>query len=114
MGGADKQDLLEALKEAAPRKSKRKIKFSNLQKVYWPKEGFTKGDLIDYYDKVAELVVPYLHERPVHMLRYPDGIEGKAFYQKDAPAHMADWIPIEPIESEGKGKSYPLHHLHHL
>lgn len=105
VGGADKQDLLEALKEAAPRKSKHKIKFSNLQKVYWPKEGFTKGDLIDYYDKVAELVVPYLHERPVHMLRYPDGIEGKAFYQKDAPAHMADWIPIEPIESESKGKS---------
>jgi bifunctional non-homologous end joining protein LigD len=104
-GGTDKQDLLEALKGAAPRKTKHKIKFSNLEKVYWPKEGYTKGDLIEYYEKVADLIVPYLHERPVHMLRYPDGIEGKAFYQKDAPEHMADWITIEPIESESKGKA---------
>jgi bifunctional non-homologous end joining protein LigD len=101
---AEKRDLLEVLKETAPRKTKHKIKFSNLEKIYWPKEGFTKGDLIDYYDKVAELIVPYLHERPVHMLRYPDGIEGKAFYQKDAPEHIADWITIEPIVSESKSK----------
>jgi len=102
--GAEEQDLSEALQQAAPRKSKHTIKFSNLEKVYWPQDGFTKGDLIRYYDKVADLVVPYLYERPVHMLRYPDGIEGKAFYQKDAPEHMADWILIEPIESESKGK----------
>ena len=101
---AKNRDLLEALKEAAPQKTRHKIKFSNLKKVYWPKEGFTKGDLINYYDKVADLIVPYLHERPVHMLRYPDGIEGKAFYQKDAPEHIADWITIEPIEFESKIK----------
>ncbi|MGH9461322.1 MAG: non-homologous end-joining DNA ligase [Vicinamibacteria bacterium] len=104
-GRTDTQDLLEALKGAAPRKTKHKIKFSNLEKIYWPKEGYTKGDLIEYYEKVADLIVPYLHERPVHMLRYPDGIEGKAFYQKDAPEHMADWVTIEPIESESKGKA---------
>jgi len=103
-GGAEKRDLLEALKDGAPRTSRHRIKFSNLEKVYWPKEGITKGDLIDYYDRVAELVLPYLQERPVHMLRYPDGIEGKAFYQKDAPEHMADWITLEPIESESKGR----------
>ena len=101
---AKNRDLLEALKEAAPQKTRHKIKFSNLKKVYWPKEGFTKGALINYYDKVADLIVPYLHERPVHMLRYPDGIEGKAFYQKDAPEHIADWITIEPIEFESKTK----------
>jgi bifunctional non-homologous end joining protein LigD len=61
--------------------------------VFWPDEGITKGDLIDYYEQVAPVLVPHLRNRPFTMRRYPDGITGKAFFQKDAPKHMPDWIP---------------------
>jgi bifunctional non-homologous end joining protein LigD len=83
------------------RASSRRIQLSNLDKVFWPKEGYTKGDLIRYYDQVADTLLPYLYERPIHMLRYPDGIDGKAFYQKDAPDHTPDWVVTESIESDG-------------
>jgi bifunctional non-homologous end joining protein LigD len=84
----------------------RKVQLSNLDKVFWPAEGYTKGDLLRYYDQVAETLLPYLHERPVHMLRYPDGIEGKSFYQKDAPDHTPDWVQTESIESDGEAIRY--------
>jgi bifunctional non-homologous end joining protein LigD len=61
--------------------------------VFWPGEGITKGDLVDYYRAVAPVLVPHLRNRPFTMRRYPDGIAGKAFFQKDAPTHMPDWIP---------------------
>jgi bifunctional non-homologous end joining protein LigD len=102
--GKTGQDVLEALSQAQPTSNKRKLKFSNLDKVFWPKEAYTKGDLISYYEQVADLLLPYLHERPIHMLRYPDGIEGKAFYQKDAPDHVPDWVEIENIDSETRGE----------
>lgn len=98
------QDVLEALSQASPTSAHRKLKFSNLGKVFWPEEGYTKGDLISYYEQVADSLLPYLHERPIHMLRYPDGINGKAFYQKDAPDHVPDWIEIEHIDSETRGE----------
>jgi bifunctional non-homologous end joining protein LigD len=101
---AREQPLLEALR--TKRTGGKKIQFSNLDKVFWKEEGYTKGDLIRYYDRVAETLLPYLHERPVHMLRYPDGIDGKAFYQKDAPDHTPDWVVIEAIESDGEAIRY--------
>jgi bifunctional non-homologous end joining protein LigD len=70
-----------------------RVKLSNLDKVFWPDEGITKGDLIDYYREVAPVLVPHLRDRPFTMRRYPDGAFGKAFFQKDAPSHMPDWIP---------------------
>jgi bifunctional non-homologous end joining protein LigD len=70
-----------------------RVKLSNLDKVFFPEEGITKGDLIEYYDAVAGVLVPHLRDRPFTMRRYPDGAEGKAFFQKDAPSHMPDWIP---------------------
>ena len=94
------QDLADALRARRP--GARKIQLSNLDKVFWPREGYTKGDLLRYYDQIAETLLPYLHERPVHMLRYPDGIEGKSFYQKDAPDHTPDWVVTESIESDGE------------
>ena len=100
---AAKEDLAEALRSRQPRG--RKIQFSNLDKVFWPEDGTTKGDLIRYYEAVADALLPYLHERPCHMLRYPDGIHGKAFYQKDAPAHIPDWVETEAIRSESKGEA---------
>jgi bifunctional non-homologous end joining protein LigD len=84
----------------------RKIQLSNLDKVFWPQEGYTKGDLLRYYDQIADTLLPYLYERPIHMLRYPDGIEGKSFYQKDAPDHTPDWVATETIESDGESIRY--------
>ena len=70
-----------------------KVKLSNLEKVFWADEGITKGDLLDYYRAVAPVVVPHLRGRPFTMRRYPDGAFGKAFFQKDAPKGMPEWIP---------------------
>jgi bifunctional non-homologous end joining protein LigD len=73
----------------------RELKLTNLDKPYFPKEGITKGDLIEYYRAVAPVLVPHLRGRPFTMIRWPDGIEGKHFFQKDAPKHLPDWIPTE-------------------
>src|SRR5205823_14740256 len=75
----------------------RELKLSNLDKVFFPKEGITKGDLIEYYRAVAPVLVPHLRDRPFTMIRYPEGIEGEHFFQKDAPKHMPDWIPRVPF-----------------
>ncbi len=75
------------------RKGKRELKLSNVDKVFFPADGITKGDLLEYYRAVAPVLVPHLKNRPFTMRRYPDGIVGKAFFQKDAPSHMPDWIP---------------------
>jgi bifunctional non-homologous end joining protein LigD len=75
------------------RKGKRVLKLSNLDKPFWPDEGITKGDLLRYYRAVSDAIVPHLRDRPFTMRRYPDGADGKAFFQKDAPTHMPEWIP---------------------
>jgi bifunctional non-homologous end joining protein LigD len=79
--------------EDVVRKGRRELRLSNLDKVFWPDEGITKGDLLEYYRAVAPVLVPHLRDRPFTMRRYPDGIGGKAFFQKDAPSHMPEWIP---------------------
>jgi len=79
--------------------SGRDVRLSNLRKVFWP-EGYTKGDLIGYYDSVAPLLLPYLRDRPVVLTRYPDGITGKSFFQKDAPVFVPDWVRTETVHSE--------------
>ena len=76
------------------------VAFSNLGKVYWPVDKYTKGDLIDYYRAVSRWLLPYLENRPVVLTRFPDGIDGKSFYQKDAPAFAPDWMQTVPIWSE--------------
>ncbi|HEY2327882.1 MAG TPA: DNA ligase D [Gaiellaceae bacterium] len=70
-----------------------RLRLTNLDKVFWAEENITKGDLLDYYEQVAPVLVPHLKNRPFTMRRYPDGAYGKAFFQKKAPAHMPDWIP---------------------
>jgi bifunctional non-homologous end joining protein LigD len=75
-----------------------RVKLSNLDKVFWAEEGITKGDLIDYYRDVADVLVPHLRARPFTMRRYPDGAYGKAFFQKDAPSHMPEWIERFRVE----------------
>jgi bifunctional non-homologous end joining protein LigD len=75
------------------KKGKRVLRLSNLDKLFWPDEGITKGDLLAYYRDVAPVVVPHLKDRPFTMKRYPDGWQGKHFFQKDAPQGMPEWIP---------------------
>jgi bifunctional non-homologous end joining protein LigD len=74
------------------RVGKRELRLSNLDKPFWPDEGITKGDLLRYYQAIAPTVLPHIRQRPFTMRRYPDGAYGKAFFQKDAPTHMPDWI----------------------
>jgi len=68
------------------------IPLSHLDKVFWPQEGLKKVDLIHYYSEAASYLIPHLQERPLVWTRYPDGINSKGFYQKNAPAHLPDWI----------------------
>ncbi len=70
----------------------RDLQFTNRDKVFWPREGYTKGDLIDYYQAIAPWILPYLRDRPLVMTRFPDGIDGKSFFQKDAPDFAPDWL----------------------
>ena len=75
------------------RHGRRELRLSNLAKLFWPEAGITKGDLLNYYQAVAPVLVPHLKGRPFTMRRYPDGAFGKVFFQKNAPTHMPDWIP---------------------
>ncbi len=68
------------------------VQFSNLDKIFWPEEGYTKGDLVAYYRAIAPWLLPYLEDRPVVLTRYPDGITGKSFFQKDAPDYAHDYV----------------------
>ncbi len=76
------------------------MRFTNVNKVFWPGEGYTKGDLIRYYDAISALLLPYLEDRPLVLTRYPDGIAGKSFFQKDAPDWAPSWVRTERIYSK--------------
>lgn len=78
----------------------RRLKFTNLNKVFFPREGYKKRDVINYYGAVAHLILPHLKDRPLSLKRYPDGIEGEHFFQKEAPAGIPSWVCVEPIFSE--------------
>ena len=86
--------------EVAVEPAERIVALSNLDKIFWPADGYRKGDLISYYREVAGWLMPYLHDRPLVLTRYPDGIEGKSFYQKDAPEWVPEWIRTESVWSE--------------
>ena len=77
------------------------LPLSNLDKVFWPDEGYTKGDLITYYRDIAPWLLKFLKDRPLVLTRYPDGIDGKSFFQKNAPGFQPEWVRTEAIWSEG-------------
>src|SRR5881398_3152010 len=79
----------------------RKIQVSNLDKVLYPKVGFTKGQVIDYYIRVAPVLLPHLKDRPLTMKRYPNGVEGEFFYEKNCPSHRPKWVKTAKVWSEG-------------
>ena len=70
----------------------RELAVSNLQKVFFPENGFTKGEVIAFYSEIAETILPHLRDRPLTLKRYPDGIEGEHFYEKNAPSHTPKWV----------------------
>ena len=76
------------------------VLITNRDKMFWPQPGYTKGDLVDYYRNIARWILPYLEQRPIVLTRFPDGWDGKSFYQRDAPAFVPDWIRIEVLYSE--------------
>jgi bifunctional non-homologous end joining protein LigD len=82
----------------------RKLVLSNLDKVLYPAAGFTKAQVIDYYQRIAPVMLPHIAGRPVTIKRYPDGVDGKFFFQKNAPAHP-DWVPTVRLPSPGSTKS---------
>jgi bifunctional non-homologous end joining protein LigD len=77
----------------------RELALSNLDKVLYPEAGFTKGEVIDYYARVAEVLLPHLRGRPLTMKRYPDGVEGQHFYEKRSPKHRPEWVQTARIWS---------------
>jgi bifunctional non-homologous end joining protein LigD len=79
-----------------------RLKFTHLNKVFYPAEGYTKRDLLNYYDAVAGLLLPYLKDRPLSLKRYPDGISGEYFFQKDTHDRFPSWLRVEPIYSDHK------------
>jgi len=81
----------------------RALRLSNLDKPFFP-NGYTKGDLISYYTSIAPLLLPHLEDRAIVMSRYPDGTDGGFFYEKQAPGHQPDWMPLAPLGSSSKGE----------
>jgi bifunctional non-homologous end joining protein LigD len=90
---------------AAPRFDplvRRRVVLTNLDKVFWPDEGFTKGQLLQYYEAIAPWLLPHLEQRPVMLVRYPDGVAGKSFYQWNVPAGTPDWVRTLTLREEEK------------
>jgi bifunctional non-homologous end joining protein LigD len=83
----------------------RKLQLSNLDKVYYQATGFTKGQVIDYYVRIAPAILPHLAERPVTLKRYPEGVEGDFFYQKECPEHRPEWMDTAPVFSESNDRN---------
>src|SRR5215471_8092274 len=79
----------------------KRLKLSNLDKVLYPDAGFTKGDVIDYYVRIAPVLLPHLRERPLTLKRYPEGVEGPYFYEKRCPSHRPTWMRTEAIRTSG-------------
>ena len=77
----------------------RRLKISNWDKVLYPETGFTKGDLVAYYGRIAPIVLPHLHDRPLTLKRYPNGVDSQYFYEKQSPSHRPEWVQTVKIGS---------------
>jgi len=84
------------------------LRLSNLDKVLYPEAGFTKGQVIDYYTRVAPALLPHLKNRPLTLKRYPNGVEGKFFYEKQSPSHRPDWVKTVPVPARGRTIDFTL------
>jgi bifunctional non-homologous end joining protein LigD len=86
----------------------RRVKVTNWDKVLWPKTGFTKGDLISYYARVAPAVLPHLEGRPLTLKRYPNGVDGQFFYEKNCPQHRPEWVRTADVQLASKSITFCL------
>ncbi|GGM88594.1 ATP-dependent DNA ligase [Dyadobacter beijingensis] len=108
-GKAKRKTLLNPKEETQVRKiNGHEVKFSNLGKLYWPDDKIQKRELINYYYQVAPFILPYLENRPLSLNRFPNGIKGKSFYQKDVTGKVPGWIETTPYTSEGELKNFML------
>ncbi|MFN7140502.1 MAG: non-homologous end-joining DNA ligase [Limisphaerales bacterium] len=82
----------------------KRLQVSNLDKVLYPKAGFTKGQIIDYYIRISPVLLPHLRNRPLTLKRYPNGVEAEYFYEKKCPSHRPDWVNTAKVWSEGNNK----------
>src|SRR5436190_14163535 len=82
----------------------RKLVVSNLDKVLYPEAGFTKANVIDYYIRIAPVLLPHLKNRPITLKRYPDGVDGFFFYEKQCPSHRPDWVETATVPSERRAE----------
>src|ERR1700739_4616054 len=82
----------------------KKLSVSNLDKVLYPKAGFTKGQVIDYYIRIAPVLLPHLRDRPLTMKRYPNGVDAQFFYEKNCPSHRPKWVKTATVWSEGNNR----------
>ncbi|GAB2929611.1 hypothetical protein GCM10027280_16410 [Micromonospora polyrhachis] len=82
----------------------RELELSNLDKVLYPSAGFTKGEVIDYYTRVAPVLLPHLRDRPLTRIRYPNGVDAPSFFEKNAPAGTPDWVRLERLPAPGSTK----------
>ena len=83
----------------------KKLSVSNLNKVLYPKVGFTKGQVIDYYIRIAPVLLPHLKDRPLTMKRYPNGVDAEFFYEKNCPSHRPKWVKTAKVWSEGNNRT---------
>jgi len=80
----------------------RRLSLSNLDKVLYPQVGFTKGQVIDYYTRIAPVVLPHLRDRPLTLKRYPNGVDAPYFYEKQCPKHRPEWVRTAPLRAGSK------------
>ena len=101
-GMSERKSLLNPTDETQVREiGGRNLRFTNLSKIFWPEAGVTKRDMLNYYYQIAPHMLPYLQGRPQTLNRYPNGIEGKSFYQKDVTGKVPDWLEKFPYYSQG-------------
>jgi bifunctional non-homologous end joining protein LigD len=98
-------------RKAAPRAASSRpahpaVSITHPRKVYWPEQGYTKADLVGYYDRVANWLLPYLKDRPLHLYRWPDGIRGKSFYQKQLPEELLEGVETVNVAHDGEEPTY--------
>src|SRR5690554_5983314 len=79
----------------------RNLELSNLDKVMYPATGFTKGEVIDYYTRIAPVLLPHLRDRALTRIRFPDGVGGASFFEKNAPAGTPSWVRLETLPAPG-------------
>ncbi len=93
-------------KERKIKVGKKEVNLTNLNKIYWPKEKITKGDMLYYYEEVADYILPYLKDKPISMHRFPNGIEAESFFQKDVdPEKIPDWLQTSEVYSKSTDKT---------